>query len=64
MFLTTAIVKRTVQTYLTFLKKCGVITGQTQNNYPTHIPAPLVHNRAPVTCIKSGLTQCTVILIA
>lgn len=30
--------------------------GQTQNNYPTNIPAPLVHNRAPVTCIKSGLT--------
>jgi len=44
-------------------KKCAVIMGQTQNNYPTNIPAPLVHNYAPVTCIKSGLTQCTIILI-
>jgi hypothetical protein len=30
--------------------------GQTQNNYLTNIPAPLVHNHVPVTCIKSGLT--------
>jgi hypothetical protein len=35
--------------------------GQTQNNYPTNIPDPLVHNHAPVTCIKYGLTQCTII---
>ena len=45
-------------------KKCVVTMGQTQNKYPTNIPAPPVHNCAPVTCIKSGLTQCTIIFIA
>jgi hypothetical protein len=45
-------------------KKCAITMGQTQNIYPTNIPAPLVHSHAPVTCIKSGLTQCTIIFIA